>query len=380
MPYFRSTRYNDTLNVVLNYAAGIGGIALPLAIRTDIVAMINAQFPRLTPVQKARFNTMVDSISVKNHVVIGVAPGTAAARQQRRAIAMLWAAIGSRGAAGALPQEAAAMSMPVGNLAAALEDAMFFAAAVASPAGISHVFNQHFAPNPLAFIQRHRLLIQGTVHGQNLLTGPAPAYQNVVAFRFMYVPANQRFQITAIAHAALPDHQFNAVSVPALHWGLVPGRGPLNNPPAVPVALPAPTFANMQGIDFAGMPTWMVTTQLTGCAFCLARHGGVTYASHITPAPGLTGGVLANQLMGLVPGVGAAVMSNHPNAALAPVGVFGSGAGNFPVAFGGNAFYPAFGTYQSMSIFGQNVGGWRIFAQVVMPGGMISVPETRRLI
>jgi hypothetical protein len=375
MPYFRSARYNETVAVIQNHG---GGIALPLAIRNDIVTMIDAQFPRLTGAQQTAFNQMVDSISVKSHIGVGVARGTAAEREQRRAIALLWAAIGSRGAAGLLPQQTAAMNMPVGNLPAALDDAMFFAAAVASQAGITHVFNNHFAPNPLAFIQLHRILIQGTTHGDNLLTGPAAGYQNVVNFRFYYVPASQRFQISVAAPVGIPGHQFPAVSVPALHWGRVPGRGAEANP-APPLPFPAPSFAAMQGIEFGGA-TWMMTTQLTGCAFCLAQNGGVTYASHITPAPGLNGQVLADQLMGLVPSVGAAVMSNHPNAALAPVGVFGSGAGNFPVAFGGNAFYPATTTYQSMSIFGQDVGGWRIFAQVVLPGGAISAAETRRLI
>lgn len=374
MPYFRSTRYNETIAVIQNH---VGGIGLPLAIRNDIVTMIGAQFPRLTPVQQTAFNTMVDSLSVKDNIAVGVAKGTSAQREQRRAIALLWAAIGSRGAAGLMPQQTAAMTMPVANLAAALDDAMFFAAAVASQAGITHVFNNHFAPNPLAFIHQHRLLIQGTTAGQNLLTAPALAYQNVVAFRFYYVPASQRFQVSVAAPVGIPGHQFNAVSVPALHWGLVPGRGAVANPALG--TIPAPTFAGMQGIEFAGA-TWMMTTQLTGCSFCMAENGGTIYASHITPAPGLTGQVLANQLMGAVAGVGGAVMSNHPTPALAPVGVFGSGAGNFPVAHGGNAFYPATGTYQSMSIFGHDVGGWQIYAQVVLPGGAISAAETRRLI
>lgn len=375
MPYFRSARYNETVAVIQNHG---GGIALPLPVRNDIVTMINAQFPRLTGAQRTAFNLMVDSLSVKGHIGVGVAPGTDAQREQRRAIALLWAAISSRGAAGLMAQQTAAMNMPAGNLAAALDEAMFFAAAVASQAGITHVFNTHFAPNPLAFIQAHRILIQGTVHGQNLLTAPAAGYQNVVAFRFYYVPASQRFQISVAAPVGIPGHQFNAVSVPALHWRRVPGRGDEANP-APPLPFPAPSFAAMQGIEMAGAP-WMMTTQLTGCSFCLAANGGVTYASHIQPGTEITGQVLANQLMGNVASVGAAVMSNHPNAALAAVGVFGSGAGNFPVAHGGNAFYPAAGTYQSMSIFGQDVGGWRIFAQVVLPGGAISAPETRRLI
>lgn len=378
MPYFRSTRYNDTVNLIQNHG---GGIALPLPVRNDIVTMINAQFPRLTAHQRTAFNQLADSISVKGRIGVGVAQGTALQRRQRRAIALLWATIGSRGAAGLLPQQTAAMNMAAANLPAALDEAMFFAAAVASPAGIAHVFNNHFAANPLAFIQQHRILIQGGTQGQNLLTAPAPGYQNVLAFRFYFVPASHRFQLSSVAlpPAAIPSHNFNAVSVPALLWSLVPGRGAVANPPALPPP-PPPSFAAMQGIELAGA-NWMMTTQLTGCSFCLAEQGGVAYASHITPMTTLTGLTLANQLMGLQPGVGGAVMSNHPNPALAPVGVFGSGAGNFPVAFGGNAFYPAVGTYQSMSIFGQSLGGgWRIFAQVVLPGGAISAAETRRLI
>jgi hypothetical protein len=384
MPFFKTTRYNETVAVIQQYG---GGIALPLAIRNDIVTMIHAEFPRATAAQKVVWNQLAESISVKAHIGVGVARGTAPERQLRRAIALLWAAIGVRGAAGLLPQRTAAMNIAPAALPAAMDEAMFFAAAMASNNGITHVFSNHFAANPLAFIQQHRILIQGSTAGQHLLTGPAGAYQNVLAFNFYYVPANHRFQVSVgLPAAAVPRHAFNAVSVTALHWALVPGRGPVAVPPVpppppplAPPPPPPPSFAAMQGIEFGGA-NWMMTTQLTGCAFCLAQQGGVIYASHITPAPGLTGLQLANQLMGLTPPVGAAVMSNHPAPALAPVGVFGSGAGNFPVV-GGNPYYPAVGTYQSMSIFGQVVlGGWQIFAQVVLPGGAISLAETRRIL
>ena len=122
MPYSRSARYNETVAVIQNHG---GGIALPLPVRNDIVTMINAQVPPLTGAQRTASTLMVDSLPVKGHIGVGVAPATDAQREQRRAIALLWAAISSRGAAGLMAQQTAAMNMPAGNLAAALDEAMF---------------------------------------------------------------------------------------------------------------------------------------------------------------------------------------------------------------------------------------------------------------
>jgi hypothetical protein len=100
---------------------------------------------------------------------------------------------------------------------------------------------------------------------------------------------------------------FVAVSVKALHWAEVPGRGltPLSG-----------SFATIHGTELDGADI-MLTTQFTGCSFCLKFHNGQYYAAHISPAgPGakaiLDANVLAQQLCGLDSNVVGGDFANAP--------------------------------------------------------------------
>jgi hypothetical protein len=133
----------------------------------------------------------------------------------------------------------------------------------------------------------------------------APTDQNVRQFSLKYDAGQQWYEFSAGAVAnAL---HFDTTSVKALHWSLVPGRG------LVPGA---GSFAAIHGTELGGPGVdTMMTTQFTGCSFCIKEHGGNVYAAHISPAgqdaPAvLSGLVLARQLDGLEGGVAGGEFAN----------------------------------------------------------------------
>ena len=264
---------------------------------------------------------------------------------------------------------------------------MIKASVVSSAAGAAHVFNMEFSANPLAFITSRRLFIYGTPSGNEKVRNPAAAsFENNLDFGFQYQANEDRFCFTRVPNVQNGSHHMiSAVSVVALHWS-VPGRGAVPMPPPEAPS----TFAGMLGIRFSGGPTWMLTTQFTGCSFCYREVGGMLCAAHISPAgdankPNLTGQVLANQIMGNVANVGAGVFANIPAAAGAggPLNVFGNGAGNVHPHGGGNGFYPPKtpnagpGEMKWMSIFGRLNGGWEFYTQSIDGAGAIM--EARRI-
>jgi len=88
----------------------------------------------------------------------------------------------------------------------------------------------------------------------------------------------------------------------------------------------------MTGIELSGNHI-MVTTQFTGCAFCMAEHGGSLYCAHVSPAgvhgmtPNTDGLTLATRILG--PGAGA-----FGNAGGVAVRVYGRGRGSAPIPAG----------------------------------------------
>ena len=89
-----------------------------------------------------------------------------------------------------------------------------------------------------------------------------------------------------------PGCEFSTVSVPALQWPEVRGRGNVALPP-----VPGPAgFDQMLGTQLAGA-NFMVTTQLTGCALSFMGQGANVWMSHAKPGNGLTAAQLAHQFM-----------------------------------------------------------------------------------
>ena len=331
-------------------------------------------------------------MSVKRQIGAGIATGTDTEREQRRAIVLLWTTMGAT-----LPNppdvDARAnqgMTLAPAALPAALNDAMLKAAVVASNAGAGHIFNTQFAANPLAFIQQHRIFIHGSAAGKaNFTNALAVIAQNVLNFHFVYNAAEDRFDFREVALPAINGgaHAFPTVSVPALHWSEVPGRGVIPQPP-VPPPPSAASFQGIRGTELAGA-AWMVTTQFTGCSFCYATLGAHTYAAHLSPAipgsglPALTGAVMAGQLMNNDPQVQPGRFINFPGVAVPVFNVFGNGVGNAAV-LGGNPFYPpkvdgaVGGQMKWMSIFGRHMGGaWEIYSQSI--DGANAILESRRI-
>ena len=317
----RATRFAETVTFIKGYAAS----GLPAPIRNDIGTYVAAQFPRLTPVQQQAYDALSDEMSVKLNVAVKANRGTEAQREERRALVLLWRAMGATQAnpPAVDGRVAEAMSLAPGGIGAVLVETMIKAAVVASGAGASHVFNMEFSANPLTFITTRRIFIGGTTAGADKLQDPAAAsYENVLDFRFQYNAEKDYFQFGRQAVAQYgASHTIPSVSVPALHWSDVPGRG-LTPTPAAPVAPaagvvppPPPSFAGMLGIRFTGGAAWMFTTQFTGCSFCYKIGGGAFYGSHVSPAgipgkPILGGQGLANQIMGNVANVGAGAFAN----------------------------------------------------------------------
>jgi len=377
-PKSAKTRFRDTVAYIQNYAAS----GLPANIRNDIATMITTRYPRATALQRQVYDQLSESMSVKRHIGGGVAKGTSVEREQRRAIVLLWVAMGST-QPNRLNQ---GMTLPPGGLAPALNEAMKTAAVVASNAGATHIFNTEFAVHTKAFIGRYRIIVLGTTQGKATFTNPLSAsFQNVINFSFYFNGPDDRFELAPTPAPPLlgGSHTFAAVSVPALHWSEVPGRGNVPTPLAPATA----SFTGILGTELAGA-NWMVTTQFTGCAFCYANQGGNVYAAHISPAgvgglPVLTGAVLAGQLMGNDPQVQAGRLANFPGGAV-PVNVFGNGVGNAAVV-GGNPFYPpktpgaGAGQMKWMSIFGRvHAGQWKIYTQSV--DGADAILEHRRIV
>ena len=398
-PKSRTQRINQTLDFIAGYTGGALPHNIPATVRADIVTYIRALYPRTTAGERQIYDDLSDQMSVKAQIATGTATGTQPERHLRRAIVLIWSALG---APHSYPPAMTAriqqgMTLPPAQLPAALNEAMKCAAVQASQAGAAHIFNMEFSANPLAFIQTYRVFIHGSTAGQALLTNPAAAsYQNVIPFTFYYNARLHRFEFCApavlIPNAPPPPfgahHPFNVVSVPALHWSQVPGRG--NDP------LPAPpnnaSFAGLLGIELTGA-SWMFTTQFTGCSFCCAGNGGQLYAAHVSPAgigglPIMNGNQLANQLMGTVATVTAPPhFANWPGGGVgAPaVSVFGNGAGNAVVHGGGNSFYPPktqppqAGQMKWMSLFGRvHNGNWEFYTQSI--DGVDSILEARRIL
>ena len=356
-------RITDTLTLIQNAPD------LDLVIRQQICTWVSNLYPRLTSAERQAYHSLSQSMSVTAHIAAGIAKGDEQQRAKRRAIVLLWKAIGKVQSVSMVTdqqQVAAAMTMPITGLDAALSDAIIKAAVVATPGGAQAVM-QDLELHPVRFLNKHRLLIKGTpAGGDRLSTAPTGNYQNVLTFYFQYTADRiDRFVMTTSKATSLGEARtFTTVSVPAVHWSQVPGIG---------VAVPY-NFGGILGCEVTGA-NFMVTTQFTGCAFSWTNNGATLRASHISPSGGgpgtYPGGGIALAQRLITNGA----MANAPGTALS---VFGSGAGNAPVVGTGNPFYPTPVTGWA-SIFGLTKGGgWRFYLQVVDING--NIQEARRIL
>lgn len=389
----RHTRIKDTVQ----YIEGCQRAGLTGAILQDIAQLVDQRYPRVQTPDKTKYNELSDTLSVKSKIGTGVSKGTSGEREMRRAITLLWSVLAATQGDRAKLESRLKLGMTLAPdaLPAALDEVLLKAAVVASAAGASHVFNMKLSGDPISFIQTYRIFISGTTKGKEKFNNAAATdSRNVLKFNFCYNAEKDHFEFgtsTSPNHGAV--HSFDAVSVPALHWSEVPGRGEIQVPqPADNVG-----FANLRGTALDGA-AWMLTTQFTGCSFCYVGNANILYAAHLSPAlngikipgtsrdyPVLAADVLADQLAGKVGSVAGGRMSNYPGGGGGRFNVFGNGAGNAQV-ISGNPFYPAkvsnagAGEMKWMSIFGRKDahGNWELYSQSV--DGVGAILEARRIL
>jgi hypothetical protein len=226
------------------------------------------------------------------------------------------------------------------------------------------VLNQVLLPNPLHFLQNNKVFVAGSnVRAAN------QGEQNVLPFYFRYNPGSDRYHFDAASiHGG---YATNVESVVAVHWTQVPNRG---------ANLAAGSFAAIRGVELSGAHI-MVTTQFTGCAFCMKEVGGVMYRAHIAPhVPGVSPAMpplnLARQLTGVVPGVVGGNFSNAVGGAA--FRVYGRDWGSPPFQ-GGYTFGGAQGGSDTcMTVLGVLGGScYEIYSQTTRNG---VITEARRVI
>ncbi len=374
-----NTRIDDTTTFIANAAV------LTPPLRNDIVNMVTTRFPRVHPNDRQAFHQLSSGMSVKSSIAVKADRGNSNERETRRAIFLLWKVIGKtlNNPMSVDGRANAAMTMLTGQLPAAFADVMFKAACVSSGAGAQHVFNE-LCTHPAAFLRSYRIMVFGSTAGRDKFTAAGGNYQNFFDFEFSYHAEHDRFEFNHFLPPGLgASHPVSAVSVPAVHWSDVPGVGPAPG-----------NFSGVLGCEVTGRPI-MLTTQFTGCSFCLTLHNGMYRAAHLSPAgdpnkvdysPGVhaSGGLaLATKLIS--PLAPAAAMANAPGAAFH---VFGNGAGNMPVPGGPPLFYPpkvqnaTAGQMKYVTILGLDKGGngWRFYTQAIDGANAIMPNEARRIL
>jgi hypothetical protein len=241
-----------------------------------------------------------------------------------------------------------------------------------SPRGALAALN-FFANDPRRFLKTNKVIVNGSptrVGNQG--------DQNVLPFEFGYHLGNDCY---AFQHAGgawnMPGrHALNLDSVAAMSWTDVPGSWHDGNPNG--------SFTQIPGIELAS--PYMVTTQFTGCAFCIKRHNNTVYCAHLVPQRGQNAGnarnlnstALAQELAGLNPNV---VQADFANAPLGPgpMTIYGAGfarnthdnlPGGYPFGLGGFQSYmtivgfqrgPTYEIYSQVTQNASITGSARIF-------------------
>jgi hypothetical protein len=219
-----------------------------------------------------------------------------------------------------------------------------------------------FQAHPRAFLADNKVFVAGST-----FVDGAQAPDNVLACRFGYNPGRDRYEFGVRGVVGNGDSNIQVESVTAFHWThqrCVPR--PLIPPPP-PLNFATTDFGDMTAIRLGGGHT-MVTTQFTGCSFCMAEYNGHMYCAHVAPAgvphmaPDTNGPALAQRLM---------ENGAFANAGHADVRVYGRTHGHAP-NFEGYDVGAHPGAHAYMTVVGFPGGtSYEIFAQTTM-NNMIS--------
>ena len=336
-------RVDDTINYIVSQVP----VGEQAAVRTYLDTWIANTFgsPKLQAYKD--YSNSLSMSSVKN-------PGDQAERGRRRALMLLETMKAASNVASVAAIKNLAAAMVNTNLAGLIDK---FRIEVDETNGTGVLIQNDFVVDlngsPQVFLQNNRLL-------EGLISSGDHAF-------FYYEFAKDQYTITPAMPGKYPHcYRFNAVSVPAVPWCRVPGRG--SDKTSGSLAQIAPT-------ELTGASV-MISTQFSGCAFFFKVVGGRIFAAHIMPqgtwledptlpersCPALSGTELAKQLAGLQPGV-----TGGDFAAPCPTGgtifVYGAGYSNIP---GLGAGYPVRAGNEYMNMFGTlKTGGWEIYSQHV---------------
>jgi hypothetical protein len=183
-----------------------------------------------------------------------------------------------------------------------------------------------FQANSMQFLGDNKVSVSGSGHRAG-----GQGRRNVLPCKFEYNPDRDRYEFAVRMPAVAPGSVgIQVESVTAFHW---------TDPRYVPALafgqvrnLNTTNFNQMTAIKLSGVHP-MVTTQFTGCAYCMAEHGGNMYCAHVSPyvvgmAPNTQGNPLALRIM--------ATNGAFANAGNTQVRVYGRNVGSAPNPAGYN--------------------------------------------
>ena len=312
-------RITDTLNFLQNTNIVTNAERTPAY--QLALAYVNARFPVGNAATPA-YHQFSQSMSLGYHALSD--PNQR--RQMARALFLLWKAIQDHDPQFPMPQQNAAQ-INQATVERKLRNYIRKARCVydsihGGNAGATHVLTQVLPLNPLQFLEKNNVFIAGS---GALDATQAP--RNVQPAVFFYAPGRDRYEFQVNGFGGNGIAALNVESVTAFHW-----TNARYLPPPLPPAVPPPPnlatadFSSMTGIELSGA-NMMVTTQFTGCAFCMAEHNGSMYCAHVSPsvpgmAPNVTGNPLARRIV--------ATHGAFANAGGTQVRVFGRNFGSAP--------------------------------------------------
>jgi hypothetical protein len=129
--------------------------------------------------------------------------------------------------------------------------------------------------NPLQFLSENAIMILGST-----ANNPDVFHRNLVNFYFTYQPGQDRYYFapTGLNPAPAGAYAFTPVSVPAIHWSQIPGRGNLELPPAAGIQ------QGLVGSHTTGAVC--VMEKLNGSISIQSRRVGLAYDSLASRDPG----------------------------------------------------------------------------------------------
>jgi hypothetical protein len=202
--------------------------------------------------------------------------------------------------------------------------------------------------HPLEFLQTNKLIVKGTTR-RDLTQGDA----NVLNYNFGFRPDKDTYEFNQTALQGYYGTQVDSIT--AMHFSLVPGGHDAT------AAGPLGDFSQIPGIRLTS--DIMITTQFTGCAFCMSANNGV-YCAHVAPvdrnlanAPVTDGNLLSRRI---------AVNGNFANAHTpGGLSIYGSGFSQNLGHGAGTSGYPRPLEMNYMTVIGvRHMPTYAIYAQV----------------